>query len=91
VRSDADIARELRDDVIKRTLWIDPQKVTVTVERGVVTLSGELDTRADAQLVERFSSRVPGVVQVRSELRWRVDEPKLPRGNPRVPVAPRPR
>jgi CBS domain-containing protein len=86
VRSDVEIARELRDDVIKGTLWIDPEEVTISVERGVVTLAGELDTKADAELVERFSSRVPGVVQVRSQLRWRIDEPKLPRGNPRVPV-----
>lgn len=90
-RSDEEIARELRDDVIKRTLWIDPEEVTISVERGVVTLAGELDTKADAELVERFSSRVPGVVQVRSQLRWRIDEPKLPRGNPRVPVPPRTR
>ena len=91
VRSDEEIARELRDDVVKGTLWIDPEDVAITVERGVVTLSGELDTKADAELVERFSSRVLGVTQVRSQLRWRVDEPKLPRSNPRVPVPPRTR
>jgi len=33
---------------------------------------------------------VPGVVSVRSELRWRLDEPKLPQSDPRVPQPPRP-
>ena len=89
VRSDEDIARELREDVAMKTLWMDPEKLEISVEGGDVTLAGEVDLKADAELLERFAARVPGVVSVRSELRWRVDQPKLPQSDPHVPQPPR--
>ena len=46
----------------------------VEVDRGEVTLGGEVEGRSDAQLVERLVARVPGVVSVTSELTWRVDD-----------------
>jgi CBS domain-containing protein len=88
VRSDEEIARELREGVAVKTLWIDPDRLEIGVEGGHVTLVGEVDLKADAELLERFAARVPGVVSVRSELRWQVDEPKLPRSDPRVPQPP---
>jgi osmotically-inducible protein OsmY len=42
----------------------------VTVSRGEVTLAGTVDSKQDAELVRHFVGRVPGVVSVRSELRW---------------------
>lgn len=45
--------------------------VEVAVKDGEVLLSGEVDTATNARLVEFFSSRVPGVVAVRSDLRPR--------------------
>jgi CBS domain-containing protein len=85
LRSDAEIAHELRDDVVTGTLWIDPESVTIRVENGVVTLVGEVDTRADAELLSLFASRVPGVVEVRSQIGWRIEEAKLARSDPHVP------
>jgi CBS domain-containing protein len=89
VRSDDEIARELRDDVAVKTLWIDPERLEIAVDGGRVTLAGEVELKADAELLERYAARVPGVVSVRSELRWRVDEPKLPQSDPRIPEPPR--
>jgi predicted transcriptional regulator len=86
VRADGEIERELREDVALRTLWIDPAEIWITVEEGEVRLSGKVDTRADAELMEYFASRVPGVVSVHSTLRWRSDRPHLPRSDPRVPI-----
>lgn len=91
VRSDEQIERELREDVILGTMWIDPAPLSVAVSGGEVTVGGEVPSRADAELLEHFASRVPGVVAVRSELRWRVDTPRLPRSDPRVPPPPRTR
>jgi CBS domain-containing protein len=88
VRSDEEIERELREDVAAKTLWIDPERLEITVESGEVTLAGEVDLKADAELLQRFAARVPGVVSVRSELRWQVDEPKVPQSDPHVPRAP---
>ena len=71
VRSDAEIAQEIRDDVLRKTLWLEPDTVQVQVARGEVRLSGEVETRTDAELIPTFVQRVPGVVAVLSKLRWR--------------------
>ena len=89
VRSDEEIERELREDVALRTLWIDPGRVAISVDRGEVLLSGEVESDADAELLERFARRVLGVVGVVSRLRWQVENPKVPQSDPRVPQAPR--
>ena len=71
VRSDEEIAREIRDDVIRRTLWLEPDPIEVAVHDGEVRLSGEVETKGDAELIPSFVQRVPGVVSVLSKLRWR--------------------
>ncbi len=71
IRPDEDIAREIRDDVIVRSLWISPEDIDVEVEDGEVTISGTADTKADAELIPSFAERVPGVVSVASTLSWR--------------------
>lgn len=68
-----------------KTLWLTPDRLEISVKGGEVTLAGEVDLKADAELLERFAARVPGVVSVRSELRWRVDRPTLPQSDPHVP------
>jgi CBS domain-containing protein len=71
VRSDAEVEQEIREDVIRRTLWIEPDTIIVQVEDGEVRLSGEVETKSDAELIPTFVQRVPGVVSVLSKLRWR--------------------
>ena len=73
-RPDHAIAHEITHDLLDETLWISPGSVHVEVDRGEVTLGGEVEGRSDAQLVERLVARVPGVVSVTSELTWRVDD-----------------
>ena len=84
VRSDAEILREIEQDVILHTLWISSERVTVTISRGEVTLSGQVDTKLDAELLEQFVGHVPGVVAVTSKLRWEnVEGPKHGPGSPK--------
>jgi CBS domain-containing protein len=71
-RSDEEIARDIRQDVVKR-LWIAPERVEVDVEQGEVVLRGEVDTEVEAALLEKRIPLVAGVVGVRSELSWAVD------------------
>ena len=71
VRSDAEVEHEIREDVMRRTLWIEPDTIVVQVENGEVRLSGEVQTKSDAELIPTFVQRVPGVVSVLSKLRWR--------------------
>lgn len=85
-RTDAEIMREIRDEVILRTLWISPERVNVTVSKGEVTLTGQVETKTDAELLPRFVERVAGVVSVKSNLTWEYEERKLERSDPRVGV-----
>ena len=74
VRPDEEVAGEIREDVFQRALWVDPVRVHVEVHDGRVELSGEVETRVDAELVPSLVERVPGVMDVHSSLRWREDE-----------------
>jgi CBS domain-containing protein len=85
VRPDEELEREIRDDVAGRALAIDPNELEITVEQGAVTLAGEVERPVDAELLERFTEAVPGVVSVHSELRPRLGEATLPASDPRVP------
>jgi CBS domain-containing protein len=68
VRTDAEIKEEIEQEAIRRTLWLDPADVTVTVENGHVTLTGAVSTETDAELLRTFVRRVPGVIDVTSEV-----------------------
>jgi CBS domain-containing protein len=66
VRSDAEIAAEIRDDVIVGDLGLDKHSVLVEVEDGEVTLTTTA-TAADVRSLEALVSSVPGVVGVHSD------------------------
>ena len=89
VRSDEEIEHELREDVALNTLWIEGSDLEIRVEQGEVTFGGRVESKADAELLEHFATRVPGVVTVTSNLRWDLESPRLPRSDPRIPAAPR--
>ena len=67
VRTDAEIAEEIRNDVDVRQFWLDPHSMRVEVEDGEVTLSGAVDRQLDVDLLCAYVRRVPGVVRVRTE------------------------
>jgi CBS domain-containing protein len=73
-RTDAEIERELTEDVVERTMWIDTGNVEVSVKDGVATLSGRLDQRSDVELLYRLVARVPGVLAIESTVAWNVDD-----------------
>jgi CBS domain-containing protein len=90
-RPDEDVAREI-EEMAHKTLWIESEGLHLHVHDGDVHLSGKLERRSDAELLPRFVARVPGVVSVRSTLRWKWDDrKKLPASDPHVPVPPRTR
>jgi CBS domain-containing protein len=73
-RSDEEIVREIREDVMARALWLDPSGIDVSCKRGEVTLKGDLETRIEAEALAALAERVPGVVSVTSELTYRDPE-----------------
>jgi CBS domain-containing protein len=70
IRVDSDVARDIREEVVMRSMWLDPSVLEINVDAGEVVLRGRLDHRRDAELLPRLTARVPGVVTVRSELTW---------------------
>jgi len=73
-RPDDVIEDEIREDLIRRVLFIDPDQMNVTVANGVVTFVGEVGTRNEARLLSELASRLDGVLHVESELAWRYDD-----------------
>lgn len=76
VRTDAEIAQEIREDVVVRGLRLERHSVQVEVQDGEVTLTGMLDSRADAESLAALANRVPGVVGVHSRLAWSDTDPE---------------
>lgn len=76
-RPDEVIEDEIREDLIRRVLFVDPDELDVTVAEGVVTFVGEIGTRTEARLLEELARRLDGVVRVESKLTWRIDDTSL--------------
>jgi CBS domain-containing protein len=74
LRDDDAIAEEIVDQVLLRTLWIEPGTITVAVSRGVVTLSGTVDRRSTVPLVVKLVEAVGGVVDVVDNLTYHYDD-----------------
>ena len=73
-RADEEIVAEIRDDVLRRALWLEPDSVEITVRRGEVELAGEIETKSDVEVLRKLVQRIPGVVSVRSSVLYRVDD-----------------
>ena len=71
-RTDAEIQREIEEDVLRRVMWLNPNEVRVSVTNGAVTLTGSVAMDADADLLPKFTRRVPGVVDVESKVTARL-------------------
>lgn len=75
-RTDEEIAGEIREDVLRASIWADPDAVRVEVHEGAVLLSGELDRNSEVAVLQTLTERVPGVVSVESNVTYRVDDTK---------------
>ncbi|GLX01912.1 hypothetical protein Misp02_59980 [Microtetraspora sp. NBRC 16547] len=74
VRSDTQIAKEVRDDVVGNSLWLETSQIEVEVWQGIVTLTGWTTRRSDAAIVVAMARRVHGVVDVVDRLEWGEDD-----------------
>jgi CBS-domain-containing membrane protein len=74
LRSDAEIAQEVRQGVLVRAMWVNPDTVTVTVRHGIVTLSGQLERRSLIPITVSLVHGLDGVVDVVDRLTFEVDD-----------------
>ena len=76
-RSDESIRRDIIEEVLRKSLSIEPRTVRVDVYNGLVRLSGEVESRSLATLVVKMVERVEGTVAVDSKLTSRLDDTKV--------------
>jgi len=69
-RGDEEVEKDIREDVIMRTLWKTPDRFRVDVDAGEVTIGGKMADAESADVLMRLVERVPGVVRVRSHITW---------------------
>jgi CBS-domain-containing membrane protein len=74
LRADADILRDVVDEVLLRSLWQDPEQVNVVVDGGVVWLSGTMETKSLIPLAVRLTAGIEGVVDVIDDLTYVQDD-----------------
>lgn len=82
VRSDHDIATDVRQQVIAGALQAETNAISADVTDGVVVLNGRLDRKSLVPMTIALTRRVEGVVDVISHLTYAIDD------SPSVPGSP---
>ncbi|WP_020123410.1 CBS domain-containing protein [Streptomyces canus] len=77
LRPDAEIRREVIDEVLVRALWLAPRSVDVSVTDGVVTLTGQMERKSETGIAAAMTVRVDGVVAVVDKLTYRLDDARI--------------
>lgn len=77
VRSDDDLARTIRDEVLLRIFWLDPALFTVVVKDGAASIRGHVERRSVAEMVEEAVTMVPGIMNVHAEVTWAMEDSRL--------------
>jgi CBS-domain-containing membrane protein len=77
LRTDDEIRREIVEEVLERTLWIDPATLEVKVVRGVVSIRGQVERKSLIPLVVSMIRAVDGVVEVEDLLSFELDDSEL--------------
>jgi len=78
-RPDADIRREITQDQILGMFLCDPDRFTVTVTDGIVTIEGIPESTVVGRDIIEAARHVEGVVAVRDRLSYLQDTPYRPR------------
>lgn len=77
LRSDAELERVIRADVILRMMWLDPASFDISVRNGEATIAGSVERRSSAEIIESSIRMVPGIVAVQADLGWAVDDREI--------------
>jgi CBS domain-containing protein len=76
LRTDEELRDEIVDRLIPALMLSADQQVGVEVRYNVVTLTGEVDRRSDAEILTRMTKGLDGVVAVESQLTYKWDDSK---------------
>jgi CBS domain-containing protein len=73
LRSDAEIAQEIRQKVLLRAMSVHPDSLTVQVRDGFVTLTGQLERRGLIPIAVSLVHGIDGVADVVDRLTFELD------------------
>jgi CBS-domain-containing membrane protein len=76
-RPDEAIRKEIADDIMLDQFLVHPTALQVTVENGIVTLSGVPEISSVGHEIVERARHVPGVVAVRDRLSYPPDDPRF--------------
>ncbi|MFJ5806541.1 CBS domain-containing protein [Streptomyces sp. NPDC093093] len=68
LRTDEDLASEIRHTVVERLFPLSHKSVAVTVDQGIATLTGQVRDRDVIPMAEHLTRSVEGIVDVRCRL-----------------------
>jgi CBS-domain-containing membrane protein len=77
LRPDAEIRKEVIEEVLVRALWLAPRSVDVSVTEGVVTLDGHMERKSETGIAVSMTRQIDGVVDVVDQLNYRLDDARL--------------
>ena len=74
LRTDAELERVVRHDVILRMMWLDPAAFEITVRNGEASIAGNVERRSTAEIIEASVRMVPGILAVHADIHWSMDD-----------------
>lgn len=74
LRHDTAIRADIEEHVFRKGMWLFPGSLTVAVADGVATVDGTVERRTTAQVAASLTRSVPGVVAVRNNVRYELDD-----------------
>jgi CBS domain-containing protein len=77
LRTDDELARTIREDVLHRILWLDPASFEVAVANGEAIVRGHVERRSTAAIVRDTIEMVPGIVSLTADIAWTFDDRDL--------------
>jgi CBS domain-containing protein len=74
LRLDDEVRHAITEDVIRRTMWLDPSRFEIDVDEGIVAIAGTVDRRSTARILAKLIGLVDGVAGLHDQLRWEFDD-----------------
>jgi CBS domain-containing protein len=78
LRSDDELRDEIAGGLIPSLMLSSPERIMVEVRSNIVTLSGEVDRKSEADILTRLSRELDGVVDVVANLTYGWDDTSAP-------------
>lgn len=72
--TDQELRALIVEDVLHRAMGLEPEAVEVAVANGYARVTGTVEKRSDAPILERLVAEVPGVMGCEVTVDWRLDD-----------------